>query len=244
MKINKFSLRKTALAVASFILLGFGTSCADLWSEQHPGTYYTNNGETVADYLTGRVEYHGDYSYFIAILQKAELWGQLRTYGAYTCFAPDDSAIQAYIDMRYAEASDSLKPIFQSLETVLQNRKLCDTIARTHIFANVMYASDLSGNGVLQHPNLLDRYVTYSSAPDSSRKAYDANGNVVNTKSSKNFKLNRGNEEFYTTTKREKNNPQRFTADIVFEGKYYKPALKHEYVDRMRRTQYGEIFLG
>ncbi len=179
MKINKFSLRKTALAVASFILLGFGTSCADLWSEQHPGTYYTNNGETVADYLTGRVEYHGDYSYFIAILQKAELWGQLRTYGAYTCFAPDDSAIQAYIDLRYAEASDSLKPIFQSLETVLQNRKLCDTIARTHIFANVMYASDLSGNGVLQHPNLLDRYVTYSSAPDSSRKAYDANGNVI-----------------------------------------------------------------
>jgi len=84
----------------------------------------------------------------------------------------------------------------------------------------------------------------YVQAPNEAPNYYDANGHVVNTKSSKNFKLNRDNEEFYTTTKREKNNPQRFTADIVFEGKYYKPALKHEYVDRMRRTQYGEIFLG
>ena len=84
----------------------------------------------------------------------------------------------------------------------------------------------------------------YVQAPNEAPNYYDANGRVVNTKSSKNFKLNRGNEEFYTTTKREKSNPQRFTADIVFEGKYYKPALKHEYVDRMRRTQYGEIFLG
>lgn len=84
----------------------------------------------------------------------------------------------------------------------------------------------------------------YVQAPNEAPNYYDANGHVVNTKSSKNFKLNRDNEEFYTTTKREKNNPQRFTADIVFEGKYYKPALKHEYVDRMRRSQYGEIFLG
>ena len=71
MKIKKFSLRKTALAIAAFVLIGMGTSCTDIWSEQHPGTYYMNNGETVADFLTGRVEDHGNYSYFIAILQKA-----------------------------------------------------------------------------------------------------------------------------------------------------------------------------
>lgn len=180
MKINKFSVRKSVLAVAAFVLLGFGTSCTDIWSEQHPGTYYTNNGETVADYLSGRVEFHDNYSSFIAILQKAELWGQLRTYGAYTCFAPNDSAVEEYLRIRREEATtDSLRNIFTSLETLLQNRKVCDTIARTHIFANVMYASDLSGNGVLQHPNLLDRYVTYSSAEDSSQKAYDVDGNII-----------------------------------------------------------------
>lgn len=84
----------------------------------------------------------------------------------------------------------------------------------------------------------------YVQAPNDAPNYYDANGSIVNTSSSKNFKFNRDNEEYYTTTKRDKRNPQRFTADIVFEGKYYKPALNHEYVDRMRRNQYGEIFIG
>lgn len=179
MKINRL-IRKSILAATTLVIMGIGTSCTDIWSEQHPGTYYTNNGETIADYLDGRVQDHGNYSYFIAILQKAELWGQMRTYGTYTCFAPNDSAIQAYIDDRRNEAvGDSLKNIFQSIETVLQNRKLCDTIARTHLFNNTMYASDLNGNGVLQHPNMLDRYVTYFSYADSSQIVYDENGNPL-----------------------------------------------------------------
>lgn len=84
----------------------------------------------------------------------------------------------------------------------------------------------------------------YIQAPGEAPNWYDANGNIVNARSSKNMKFNRDNEMFYTTTKRDKTNPQRFTADIVFEGRYYKPELSHEYVDRIRRAQYGEIFLG
>ena len=180
MKINKRLFRKSVLAVAAIAFLGLGVSCQDLWSEQHPGTYYTNNGETVADYLTGRVKYHGDYSYFIAILEKAELWGQMRTYGTYTCFAPDDKALQDYFDLRRDEApNDSVRTVFSSIDNVLQNRRLCDTIARSHLFNNAMYASDLNGDGVLQHPNMLDRYVTYNSFPDSTDKVIDENGNVV-----------------------------------------------------------------
>ena len=55
MKINKRLFKKSVLTVAATALIGLGVSCTDIWSEQHPGTYYTNNGETVADYLTGRV---------------------------------------------------------------------------------------------------------------------------------------------------------------------------------------------
>jgi len=180
MKINKRLFRKSVLTVAVSAIIGLGVSCTDIWSEQHPGTYYTNNGETLADYLDGRVQNHGNYSYFIAILQKAELWGQMRTYGTYTCFAPNDSAIQAYMEQRYQEApNDSVRAIFSSLDNMLENRKLCDTIARTHLFNNAMYASDLSGNGVLQHPNMLDRYITYYSYADSTQLAYDEDGNVL-----------------------------------------------------------------
>ncbi|MCQ2067631.1 MAG: fasciclin domain-containing protein [Bacteroidaceae bacterium] len=167
MEINKRLFRKSVLAVAAAAFIGLGVSCTDIWSEQHPGTYYVNNGETVADWLDGRVQSHGDYSYFIAILQKAELWGQMRTYGTYTCFAPDNEAMEAYFKQRREDATtDSVRAVFQSLETVLQNRKLCDTIARTHIFDNSMFATDLFGSGVLEHPNMLDRYMSYTCFAD------------------------------------------------------------------------------
>jgi uncharacterized surface protein with fasciclin (FAS1) repeats len=180
MKISKRLFRNPVLAVAAAFVIGLGSSCTDIWSEQHPGTYYTSNGETVADYLSGKLEKHGDYSYFISILEKAELWGQMRTYGNYTCFAPDNKAIQAYIDERRAEApNDSVRAVFSSIESMLQNRKVCDTIARTHLFNNTMYASDLSGYGVFQHPNMLDRYITYDAYEDSTQLAYDENGNVI-----------------------------------------------------------------
>lgn len=84
----------------------------------------------------------------------------------------------------------------------------------------------------------------YIQAPNEAPNYIDANGNKVNASSTKNMKFNRDNEIAYTTTKRDKNNPQRFTANMVFEGKYYRPSSRHEYVDRIQRTQYGEIFLG
>ena len=162
--------KSVVMASAVLAVASVQTSCADLWGEQHPGTYYTNNGETIADYLEGKVENHGDYSYFIAILKEARLWGQMRTYGTYTCFAPDNAAIQRYIEERYHEAEEinnsQQKSIFESIETVLQHHEVCDTIAKTHIFNNLMFASDLNGNGVLQNPNLLDRYVVYNSYAD------------------------------------------------------------------------------
>ena len=52
---NIFNL--ISAAILTVVLMGT-VSCFDLWTEQHPGTYYTFNGQTVADYLdqdeTGR----------------------------------------------------------------------------------------------------------------------------------------------------------------------------------------------
>ena len=186
MKINKRLIKKSALTIVAAAFIGMGISCTDIWSEQHPGTYYTQTGETIADYLTGTIEEHGSYEYFVAILKKADLWGQMRTYGTYTCFAPDDKAILEYLAARKADAkTDSAREVFSSIDNVLKNRRLCDTIARTHIFNNTMYASDLSGSGVLQHPNMLDRYLTYNAQPDSSEKAVNFDGDTLKTKDGK-----------------------------------------------------------
>ena len=81
----------------------------------------------------------------------------------------------------------------------------------------------------------------------------DGNGNQVSTKSSLDFKFNREKEDYFTTTKRDKTDPQRFTGDIsfdpddeekdvVFENMYHalRPA---DYTERLRRDKQGEFIL-
>lgn len=70
----------SGLILSALVLFG---SCLD---EQHPGTYYTFTGQTVADYLEDDAE--GRFTDFIAVLKKARHWGELDTYGEFTCFAP------------------------------------------------------------------------------------------------------------------------------------------------------------
>lgn len=82
----------------------------------------------------------------------------------------------------------------------------------------------------------------YVQAPGKPPVYLDYNGNQVNTSSSDNFKFNRDQEEFFTTTKRAKNNQQRFTADIVFENMYI-PLRPGDYNENMRRRKSGEYIL-
>lgn len=82
----------------------------------------------------------------------------------------------------------------------------------------------------------------YVQEPNSSPKYLDGNGNQVNMFSSNDFKLNRNDQEFYTTTKRDKTDPQRFTADIVFESMYI-PLRPASYNEKMRRIKSGEYIL-
>lgn len=82
----------------------------------------------------------------------------------------------------------------------------------------------------------------YVQEPNSSPKYLDGDGNQVNMFSSNDFKFNRDQEEFYTTTKRDKSNPQRFTADIVFESMYIQ-LRPGTYNEKMRRIKSGEYIL-
>lgn len=79
-------------------------------------------------------------------------------------------------------------------------------------------------------------YVQY---PNEAPNYYNMHGEITNSSSSKNFKFNRDNETYFTTTKRKTNKPQRFTADIQFESMYRKGVS--ERVTRMAREQRGEV---
>ena len=82
----------------------------------------------------------------------------------------------------------------------------------------------------------------YVQAPGQPPVYLDYNGNQVNASSSDNFKFNRDQEEFFTTTSRDKNSDKRFTADIVFESMYIQ-LRPGDYNERLRRNKSGEYIL-
>lgn len=82
----------------------------------------------------------------------------------------------------------------------------------------------------------------YIQPPHEAPYYVNGDGQTVSSKSSKNFKVNDDSQEFFTTSKRKKNNPQKFTADIQFES-LYRGSSPSTYFDRMKRRQGGEVFL-
>lgn len=139
------------------------TSCSDLWSEQHPGSYYVNSGNTIASFLE-EGDYKDYFTDFVYILKKANIWGELRTYGEYTCFAPSNDAFDAYLKDRYETSPDSIKQYFSSVESLPEY--ICDSIAKTHLCTATFFCTDMAGDGAFPFPNMLDRYLTYYSFAD------------------------------------------------------------------------------
>lgn len=127
------------------------SSCSDVWSEQHPGTYYTFSGKSVADFLEEAPD--GQFSDFIAVLKKSQTWGELDTYGTFTCFAPTNDAFREYLDEKEIASIDSL------------SKADCDTIAWNHLIKTVFFMSDVAA-GSLPSVNLLNRFLVVDYVPD------------------------------------------------------------------------------
>lgn len=138
-KIRRFAVLPV-MALFTFVSL---SSCLD---EQAPGSYYTFTGQTVASYLDNRPD---EFSDFIVILKRASLWSELSTYGNYTCFAPTNSAIAAYLEDKNVLSVDSLTDAD------------CDTLSWTHLVNMALFMTDLS-EGILPSVNLNDRFLTLS----------------------------------------------------------------------------------
>ncbi len=143
MKIFKQIYKYGLMAVITLMCLGSLTSCVD---EQVPGNRYTFTGETIADFLEVNSE---EFSSFITILKRANTWGELDTYGHYTCFAPTNDAIDAYLKQREMTSLDEL------------TKEDCDTLSWTHLINSTFFMSDMT-EGSLPSVNLLNRFLTLS----------------------------------------------------------------------------------
>ena len=114
-------------------------------------SYYTFTGEMVTDYLQNREETFSD---FIEILQRAELWDLLSTYGTFTCFAPTNEAVNNYLQQHGLATVDDL------------NDAACDTLAWTHLLKSAYFTTDLA-EGSLPSTNMNERYLSLSCESDS-----------------------------------------------------------------------------
>ena len=115
----------------------------------------------------------------------------------------------------------------------------------------VVYTKDRSGNDT-DFDELFDFAVAmckkycqdsvYIQEPGRKPFYVDCNGVQISHPGPNSFKFNRDSETFFTTTKRKKDHPDKFTADIQFDESL-RIAHPTSVADRMRRTQLGEVIL-
>lgn len=150
-------LKNIYLAVVGALLSVslLNVSCSD---EPAAANYYTFKGEMVSDYLQNR---SGQFSDFIAVLQRSGMYGMMATYGTYTCLAPTNDAFRLYLQQRGLQSVDQL------------SKQDCDTISWNHIIKYTYFTTDLT-DGNIPNANMNDRYLTFSCRSDE-----DNNNNVA-----------------------------------------------------------------
>ena len=130
------------LTALSLLLLTAG--CTEEMEKEH---YYTFTGEMLTDYLQNR---SSNFSEFITVLQRAEIYDLLTTYGKVTCFAPTNDAMDVFLANRGLSSVDELSD------------DDCDTIAYSHLIKATYFTTDLN-DGVIPTTNMMDRYLSISS---------------------------------------------------------------------------------
>jgi len=128
------------------MMAGSLASCSD---EPSAENFYTFKGEMASDYLKNRAQ----YSEFQTIVERAGLMDLLSTYGHYTCFVPNNDAVNAFLQSKGLSSVNDLSTAD------------CDTIARTHLVNN-MYTTMEMNQDRLPTANMLGRYIATSSGFD------------------------------------------------------------------------------
>jgi len=139
------------MLLLSSCLLSPLASCSDEPDEEN---YYTFTGEMMSEFLRS----HEEYSQFAAVVERAGMMDLLSAYGAYTCFCPNDSAMNVYLAKKGLSSIDGLSDAD------------CDTLARTHLVNN-MYATSEMNDGVLTTANMNRRYIEITHELDADSNA-------------------------------------------------------------------------
>ena len=139
------------LLYACLSLVTCMVSCSD---EPDAENFYTYKGQMMSEYLLTNPQ----FSQYATIVERAGLMKLLSAYGTYTCFAPTNTAVDAYLRNR------GLQDVSQLTDAD------CDTIARTHLINNMFSTAEM-GDGVLATANMNRRYLEISHGTDENDNA-------------------------------------------------------------------------
>lgn len=145
---NAASRLRCLIAVAA-AMLAVMAGCVD--NDFEDTNYYTATKRTAAQLLS---DDPGRYSQFQALLERANYFSLLSTYGTFTVFAPDNDAFNTWL---HEKGYTSINDIPDAV---------CDTVARTHIVSKGAFFTTDYSDGALPEMNMDDRFLVLTSDSD------------------------------------------------------------------------------
>ena len=159
-KINYKNRMKMVMAGVFSLLLFPSTLLLSSCTEEPDGSnLFSSDQKTIAELILDR----NDLTAFYRILQKGGFDKYMGTYGEYTCFAPVNDGVNAYLDSLYNDESYLISKAkkkhngitedanWNSLDVMakvaLMPDSLCDDIARFHLSGEEHLQVDLDGTG-------------------------------------------------------------------------------------------------
>ncbi len=163
MKMNIFKSLLKAAGVLFFPVCLTMSSCSEDIDESN---LYTFTGETIEDFLVNNDTAFSNFNY---ILKRAGYDRILSSYGSgsqqyYTCFAPNNAAVERYIDSLYNDKESKIEHngmTENSIEGLSDS--LCTDITLFHILGTKKLTTDMNASGVR---TLLGRTVTTTTRAD------------------------------------------------------------------------------
>ncbi len=136
-------MKRFSILIFSFLNILFFQACKE---EIDDSNLYTFTGETIEDYLANRSEQYSSFNYILSRIGYDKI---LSSYGTYTCFAPNNDAVTAYVDSLYDDMSNKDLPhngmTSRGLEGLTDS--LCNDIALFHLL-NTKVMGVYMGNGM------------------------------------------------------------------------------------------------
>ena len=140
--------------IAVMVLAGF-TACQD--SDDVGENYTTFTGETIGDF----VENNAEYSDFAEALRVAGAFSLLESYGAYTCFVPDNEAMEAYASEQGYGTFDNFLDSVEAVKEMVFYHLIDGETNGVPYYETAGFES-----GAIETKNMLGRYLYTSIASD------------------------------------------------------------------------------